>query len=76
MGKSITEIFREYGITVKEIAQRREFPGFDFSIFKGMDEQYDKIRSNYKRIAQSGDYSAEYKLAKSRLLRRRHDLDR
>ena len=61
MSKSMAETFRGYGINVKEVLQREEYPPFNFSIFKGMDEKYDKIRSDYRRIKNSSDYSPEFK---------------
>lgn len=64
MSKNITEIMREYGISAEEIMKQREYPEFDFSIFKGMDERYDKIRSDYRRVKNSSDYSPEYKAKK------------
>lgn len=64
MSKNITEIMREYGISAQEIMKQREYPEFDFSIFEGMDQKYDKIRATYRRVANNNDYSAEFKAAK------------
>lgn len=61
MRKSMAETFRGYGINVKEVLQREEYPPFNFSIFEGMDQKYDKIRSDYRRVKNSSDYSPEYK---------------
>lgn len=64
MSKNITEIMREYGISAKEVMKQREYPEFDFSIFRGMDQKYDKIRNDYRRIKNSEDYSPAYKAKK------------
>jgi hypothetical protein len=61
MNKSITEIMREYGINAQEVMKQREYPEFDFSIFKGMDQKYDKILNDYRRIKNSEDYSPDFK---------------
>ncbi len=61
MSKNISEIMREYGINAQEVMRQREFPEFDFSIFKGMDQKYDKIRNDYRRIKNSEDYSPAFK---------------
>lgn len=68
MAKKLTDdqirTFQQYGLNVKEIAQQREFPGFDFSIFKGMDDAYLKIRLDYLRYKNNPDYSLEFKAKK------------
>lgn len=68
MAKKLTDdqirTFQQYGLNVKEIAQQREFPGFDFSIFKGMDDAYLKIRLDYLRYKNNPDYSEEFKAKK------------
>jgi hypothetical protein len=62
--QSMTRKLHGYGIHLKDVLQKRDWPEFDFSIFRGMDEQYDKIRSDYRRTANNRNYSAEYKLQK------------
>lgn len=62
--QSVTRKLHGYGIHLKDVLQKQDWPEFDFSIFKGMDEQYDKIRATYRRVANNNDYSAEFKAAK------------
>lgn len=68
MAKKLTDdqirTFQQYGLNVKEIAQQREFPEFDFGVFKGMDDSYLKIRLDYLRYKNNPDYSEEFKAKK------------
>jgi hypothetical protein len=68
MAKKLTDdqirTFQQYGLNVKEITQQREFPGFDFSIFEGMDDAYYQIRSEYLKLKSNPDYSEEFKAKK------------
>lgn len=74
MSKNISEIFRQYGLNVNEITKKREFPGFDFSIFKGMDDAYLKIRLDYLRYKNNPDYSEEFKAKKKQEALHRIDI--
>lgn len=62
--QSMTRKLHGYGIHLKDVLQKRDWPEFDFSIFRGMDERYDKIRNDYGRIANNPNYTAEYKAEK------------
>ena len=68
MAKKLTndqiKTFAQYGMNIKEITQQREFPGFDFGVFKGMDDAYLKIRLDYFRYKNNPDYSNEFKAKK------------